>query len=75
MKNYPLRSDIETVDICECGHIDTEHELFSLIKLMLSKGTIYGGKCGICTCPKFKLEKTMLKKEYMDKKNTRSMST
>lgn len=64
MKQYPLRKELEKVQVCECGHIDGEHELFGLIKLLFSQGTIYGGKCGICTCPKFILEKTVLKLDY-----------
>lgn len=64
MKQYPLRKDIEVIAICECGHADCNHYLtfFDCWK----PNMVYSGQCEICTCPKFKKEKTLKKSDWLE---------
>lgn len=67
MKQYPLRRDTETVDICECGHIRTKHDYTFMDWIILRDNT---GYCNVCTCPKYKKEKSMLLVDYLDRQNS-----
>ena len=56
MKEYPNRdTGSEMVDVCECGHESFWHRSPNLI--------LERGACVSCTCPKFKYEQQLTRRD------------
>ena len=67
MKQYPPRPS-NPDHICECSHHDFDHELSffgDLPNLWSEHYPIGHGKCQKCMCPKFKLEKPIIKQQNL----------